>query len=104
MIVTPGTIELFFDLKKNPQAFTEGVNFKWGEYKVMNEKCSIISEGKTLIGTLNQGTDREFMIFNTNVEPVPNQKQYIAITWDNEKVKLYFNGKELHTENISDYL
>lgn len=104
MIVEPGTVEISFDLVKNPLAFTEGANFRWGSFKVGNETCSITSEGKTLIGTMNPNTEREFMVFSTNIEIDPNAKQDIAITWDSEKLNLYFNGEPLHTENIGDYL
>ena len=104
MIIDPGTVEIVFDLTKNPLAFTEGANFKWGNFKVGNELCSITSEGKTLLGILNLGTDREFMVFSTNIKIVKDQKQYVAITWDSENLNLYFNGQLLHSEKIKDYL
>ena len=104
MIIEPGTVEIFFDLIKNPLAFTEGANYQWGEFKVGNEICSITSEGKTLIGTMNPKTKREFMIFSTNIETTPNVKQGVAITWDSKELKLYFNGQLLHSEKIADYL
>ena len=104
MLVTPGTIRFTCDPVKNPSAFSKGVNYHWGEFSVGKETCVITSEGKTLIGKMNPETDREFMIFSTNVKPIPNDKQIIGITWDNKQIKLYFNGEPLHTEVISDYL
>lgn len=99
----PGTVTFWVDPAKNPGAFSEGTNYKWGVFKVNEEECTVVSEGNTLLATLNQGTESEIMIFSTEVDADPNSHHMIAVTWSDEEMNLYFDAVCLTTVRMSDF-
>ena len=103
MITQPGTVSFWVDPAKNPGAFTAGKNYVWGIFEVNGEKCTIGSEGDTLLAELNKGTDREIMVFSTKVTTNPTVAHMIAVTWSNEEMNLYFDADCLSTVKMSDF-
>lgn len=96
----PGTVSFWFDPKKNPNTFTEGVKYCWGIFEINSEECTIISDGKMLSAILNKGTVNEETIFHTVFDPNPNSNHMIAVTWDDKELNLYFDGELLQNVNM----
>lgn len=92
--VRPGTISFWFDPQKNQGAFTDSINVNWGTFNCNGEICSIVSEGKTLIGYLNRDTAVETMIFSRELDINPDKQHMITLTWNNKEMTLYFDAKE----------
>lgn len=91
--ILPGTVSFWFDPKKNPNAFTEGIKYSWGIFKINNEECAIISDGKMLSVIFNQNSDNERTIFHEILDVDHNRNHMISVTWDKEELNLYFDGK-----------
>jgi hypothetical protein len=103
MIRQPGTIDFWITPEKNSGAFTSGVNYTWASCQIGTDGCTVISEGENLIGVMNSGTDREWRIFSV-VPPVERSKKHmVTVTWDTERLKLYFDASILHEISFSDF-
>jgi hypothetical protein len=103
MIRQPGTIDFWITPEKNSWAFTSGVNYTWASCQIGTDGCTVISEGENLIGVMNSGTDREWRIFSV-VPPVERSKKHmVTVTWDTERLKLYFDASILHEISFSDF-
>jgi len=96
----PGTVTFWVDLDKNPGAFTEGINYKWGVFEVNAQDCTIYSEGRTLLATLDYGTPNAFTVFTAEIDADPNRRHMIAVTWTNEAMNLYFDGQLTQTAQM----
>ncbi len=81
MITQPGTVNFWIDSKKNPGAFTPGVNYTWIRFQLGPETCVVSSEGTNLIGVLNPGTEREISIFTVVPTIDPNRKHMVTLRW-----------------------
>lgn len=99
----PGTVTFWVDPAKNPGAFTEGVSYTWGVFIVNGEECAVVSEGKTLCATLNRSTERETLIFSTEIDADPQSRHMIAVTWSDEEMNLYFDGQRKSTVKMTDF-
>ena len=102
IIKNEGSINFWFDIKKNPKAFTEGMNINWGEVLINGENAVILSESKTLTVIMNPNTTNEITVFQTSLE-LPNQEKHmITITWSPNNICLYLNGEQVQNFNLSD--
>ena len=100
MQIQPGTVTFWVDPTKNPGAFTQGKGYIWGVFEVNGED---VSEGNTLSATLNKDTDREIMIFSTQIISDPSSAHMIAVTWSDEEMNLYFDAESLTIVKMSDF-
>ena len=101
MQTQPGTVTFWFDpVKILPRLLREEITF--GESSV-RRKRPVQSVGRVLSATLNKDTDRETMVFSTEINLDPNSPHMIAVTWSDEEMKLYFDAECLATIKMSDY-
>ena len=98
--VKEGTVAFWFDPKKNPGAFKEGIKYCWGIFEINGEECTIISDGIMLSAILNINSNDQRMIFNIVLNPDPNKNHMIAVTWNSEELNLYFDGENIQCTNF----
>lgn len=101
MIEEPGTINFWVDPKRNPGAFTEGVNYNWIEFQLGTDMCKIVSKGASLIALLNPNTENEMEIFNVIPEFDNKDSHMITLTWTTDEMTLYFDAKVLHVLKVN---
>jgi len=104
MIEKEGTVSFWIKPEKNPNAFTEGNNFRWIEFNLHGEHVAIVSEGKTLQAIMNHGTDKELMIFSHLINLDLSKKHMIALTWSPDYLTLYLDGKQEHQISVKDFM
>ncbi len=102
IIKNEGTVNFWFDMNKNPNAFTDGANIKWCETQINGENALILSESKTLTVIMNPNTDREITVFKTSIEVPKQEKHMVTISWSPEQICLYFNGDVIQIFKLSD--
>lgn len=103
IINKPGSANFWFDPVKNPMAFKEGINIRWIEFELNGEHAIVTSEGTTLNVIMNPNTDRELTVFQTGIEPDPNKKHMVTVTWSPEQVCLYLDAQiqqEIHPSDL----
>lgn len=93
IIKDEGSIFLGFSRPNNPHAFKEGVKVKWADHKVNSEHILIITDNTTLYVVLNEGTDRELMLFTEELVIPEIDIVKVAVFWSPEKFSLYVNGE-----------
>jgi hypothetical protein len=103
-IIQPGTVNFWIDPKKNPGAFTPGVNYTWIRFQLGSETCAVSSEGTKLIGVLNPGSELQVRIFSVVPTVDPNRKHMVTLGWDSERLELSFDAELIYEIAISDFL
>ena len=52
---------------------------------------------------MNPKTERELNVFQTKIDPSPDKKHMVSVTWSPENVCIYFDGKlqqEIHPDDL----
>lgn len=103
MIKNKGTVCFWVEPDKNPNAFTEGTNYRWTNFELHGERVEIVSEGETLKAIMNQDTDKELMIFSCLISLDLSKKHMISLTWSPDYLTLYFDGEQEYQISVKDF-
>lgn len=97
-----GSYNLRINIPKNPGAFTPGVNYNWSEIIRDDRTFQILSEGEHLVvrEVLEKGEVK--VVSNKKVELSNSENHNIIITWWDEGVKVYWDGKLHDTYEVID--
>ena len=97
-----GTVNFWLDLRRNPGAFTDGVDYRWTDFVVNGQRCLVASEGRTLTATLNPGTDRAVEVFSSELDLDPSEPHMITVTWSSSDLALYADGETEYRLDLAE--